>query len=192
MYLAKLAEQAERYKEMVEFMEKVVKVVDAEELTVEERNLFSVAYNNVIGARKASWRIISSIEQKEESHGNEDHVNVIKEYKNKIEIELSKILFLFANLPVIMTYLLNLTHMVFLKRIIKRADYSSIVITRVIFTRLRNNNPRVLRLLYFRSVLLHGTDASGIPVKMCFILWSLVISFLVISLSHQLCVRQTN
>ena len=91
VYLAKLAEQAERYEEMVEFMEKVVKAVDAEELTVEERNLLSVAYKNVIGARRASWRIISSIEQKEESRGNEDHVTVIKEYRSKIETELSKI-----------------------------------------------------------------------------------------------------
>ncbi|MDD0148613.1 14-3-3 family protein, partial [Shigella flexneri] len=63
--MAKLAEQAERYEEMVEFMEKVVGAVDGDELTVEERNLLSVAYKNVIGARRASWRIISSIEQKE-------------------------------------------------------------------------------------------------------------------------------
>ena len=91
VYLAKLAEQAERYEEMVEFMEKVVKTVDVEELTVEERNLLSVAYKNVIGARRASWRIISSIEQKEESRGNEDHVAIIKEYRGKIETELSKI-----------------------------------------------------------------------------------------------------
>ncbi|KAM0022291.1 putative 14-3-3 protein [Helianthus debilis subsp. tardiflorus] len=91
VYMAKLAEQAERYEEMVEFMEKVVKIVDSEELTVEERNLLSVAYKNVIGARRASWRIISSIEQKEESRGNEDHVTTIKSYRGKIEIELSKI-----------------------------------------------------------------------------------------------------
>jgi len=55
VYMAKLAEQAERYEEMVEFMEKVAKTVDVEELTVEERNLLSVAYKNVIGARRASW-----------------------------------------------------------------------------------------------------------------------------------------
>ncbi|KAJ0234529.1 14-3-3-like protein GF14 psi [Hirschfeldia incana] len=91
VYMAKLAEQAERYEEMVEFMEKVAKTVDSEELSVEERNLLSVAYKNVIGARRASWRIISSIEQKEESKGNEEHVALIKEYRGKIEAELSKI-----------------------------------------------------------------------------------------------------
>jgi len=89
--MAKLAEQAERYEEMVEYMEKVAKTVDVEELTVEERNLLSVAYKNVIGARRASWRIVSSIEQKEESRKNEEHVNLIKEYRGKIEAELSNI-----------------------------------------------------------------------------------------------------
>ncbi|TYH65257.1 hypothetical protein ES332_D06G042900v1 [Gossypium tomentosum] len=64
---------------------------DNEGLTIEERNLLSVAYKNVIGARRASWRIISSIEQKEESRGNEDHVAVIRDYRAKIESELSSI-----------------------------------------------------------------------------------------------------
>ncbi|KAA0038697.1 hypothetical protein IC582_007074 [Cucumis melo] len=91
VYMAKLAEQAERYEEMVEFMEKVSAATDNEELTVEERNLLSVAYKNVIGARRASWRIISSIEQKEESRGNDDHVSVIRGYRSKIETELSNI-----------------------------------------------------------------------------------------------------
>ncbi|KAI9298421.1 14-3-3 family protein epsilon [Neoconidiobolus thromboides FSU 785] len=87
--MAKLAEQAERYEEMVNFMKDVAKLdVD---LTVEERNLLSVAYKNVIGARRASWRIISSIEQKEESKGNEEHVTKIKEYRKKVEQELSNI-----------------------------------------------------------------------------------------------------
>ena len=57
-------------------------------MTVEERNLLSVAYKNVIGARRASWRIVSSIEQKEESKNHESQVAKIKEYRNKIEHEL--------------------------------------------------------------------------------------------------------
>lgn len=75
--------------EMVECMKKVAKL-DLE-LTVEERNLLSVGYKNVIGARRASWRIMSSIEQKEESKGNEHNVKLIKSYRHKVEEELSKI-----------------------------------------------------------------------------------------------------
>ncbi|KAF9651728.1 14-3-3 1 protein [Thelephora ganbajun] len=89
VYLAKLAEQAERYEEMVENMKRVAS--SDQELTVEERNLLSVAYKNVIGARRASWRIVSSIEQKEESKGNEAQVTMIKGYREKIESELAKI-----------------------------------------------------------------------------------------------------
>jgi len=89
VYMAKLAEQAERYDEMVESMKKVAKL-DVE-LTVEERNLLSVGYKNVIGARRASWRIMSSIEQKEESKGNDQNVKRIKDYRHKVEEELSKI-----------------------------------------------------------------------------------------------------
>eukprot|EP01027_Heterolobosea_sp_BB2_P008805 GEZU01013067.1.p1 GENE.GEZU01013067.1~~GEZU01013067.1.p1 ORF type:complete len:237 (-),score=111.96 GEZU01013067.1:137-847(-) len=74
---------------MVEAMKKVAKM-DVE-LTVEERNLLSVAYKNVIGARRASWRIISSIEQKEDNKGNEGHVAKIREYRAKVEKELTEI-----------------------------------------------------------------------------------------------------
>jgi len=89
VYLAKLNEQAERYDEMVEAMKKIAAL--NVELTVEERNLLSVGYKNVIGARRASWRILSSIEQKEESRGNEQNAKRIKDYRTKVEDELSKI-----------------------------------------------------------------------------------------------------
>ncbi|CAL8164255.1 unnamed protein product [Prunus armeniaca] len=93
VYLAKLAEQAERYEEMVSFMEKLVvgSTAAGTELTVEERNLLSVAYKNVIGSLRAAWRIVSSIEQKEEGRRNEEHVALVKQYRSKVETELSAI-----------------------------------------------------------------------------------------------------
>ena len=58
---AKLAEQAERYDEMAEHMKNVGS--DPAELSVEERNLLSVAYKNTVGSRRAAWRIITSVMQ---------------------------------------------------------------------------------------------------------------------------------
>jgi len=89
IYTARLAEQAERYDEMADAMKKVAEL-DAE-LSVEERNLLSVAYKNVVGSRRASLRIISSIEQKEESRGKADHLVKAREYKKKVEKELTEI-----------------------------------------------------------------------------------------------------
>lgn len=77
------------YIEMVEAMKKVASM-DVE-LTVEERNLLSVAYKNVIGARRASWRIITSIEQKEENKGAEEKLEMIKTYRGQVEKELREI-----------------------------------------------------------------------------------------------------
>jgi 14-3-3 protein beta/theta/zeta len=72
---------------MATAMKKVAK--SNSELTNEERNLLSVAYKNLIGARRSSWRIISSIEQKAE--GSERKQQIAKEYREKIEMELKDI-----------------------------------------------------------------------------------------------------
>ena len=70
---------------LVEMVEEMKKIASLDvELTVEERNLLSVAYKNVIGARRASWRIISSIEQKEEQSGSSPKLDMIKEYRKKV------------------------------------------------------------------------------------------------------------
>jgi len=90
VYMAKLAEQAERYEEMVEYMKAVVADM-TNELTLEERNLLSVAYKNVVGARRASLRIISSIATKEESKADSGNVAAVKAYKGKVEDELNNI-----------------------------------------------------------------------------------------------------
>jgi len=89
VYFAKLAEQAERYDEMAEFMMEVGKAGD--ELSVEERNLLSVAYKNAVGSRRAAWRIITSVEQKEKSKGNNENAKWAKEFCGKVEEELQKI-----------------------------------------------------------------------------------------------------
>jgi len=84
---AKLAEQAERYDDMAAAMKAVTET--GVELSNEERNLLSVAYKNVVGARRSSWRVISSIEQKTE--GSEKKQQMAKEYREKVESELRDI-----------------------------------------------------------------------------------------------------
>merc|ERR1712232_746659 len=78
-----------RYDEMAEYMEKVGNA--GGDLSVEERNLLSVAYKNAVGSRRAAWRIITSVEQKEKSKGNEEQSKYAKEYCGKVENELQKI-----------------------------------------------------------------------------------------------------
>merc|ERR1712026_24602 len=73
----------------VNHMENVGKL--PEELSVEERNLLSVAYKNAVGSRRAAWRIITSVEQKEKTKGNEEQATYAKDYCSKVEAELQKI-----------------------------------------------------------------------------------------------------
>ena len=84
---AKLAEQAERYDDMAAAMKQVTKMTD-EPLTGEERNLLSVAYKNIVGAKRSSWRVITSIEQKandKQALAAQYRLNIEKELKNVCE-----------------------------------------------------------------------------------------------------------
>jgi 14-3-3 protein epsilon len=84
VFMARTAETAERYDDMCRFMRNLVKITNSQsDLTVEERNLLSVAYKNVIGARRASWRTLNVDEYKD----NE----LIKKYKSMVETELESI-----------------------------------------------------------------------------------------------------
>eukprot|EP00756_Hemistasia_phaeocysticola_P002474 Hpha_TRINITY_DN11692_c0_g2::TRINITY_DN11692_c0_g2_i1::g.48928::m.48928/K06630/YWHAE; 14-3-3 protein epsilon len=91
VYMAKLCEQAERYDEMVVCAKRLVKI--SPELTVEERNLLSVAYKNIVVPRRTSWRIVSSIEQNEDAKGSAQLENMrnISNYKKLFETELGEI-----------------------------------------------------------------------------------------------------
>jgi len=84
VFMARASETAERYDDMCQFMRALVKLIqNKSDLTVEERNLLSVAYKNVIGARRASWRTLNVDENKD----NE----LIKMYKAQVEGELEAV-----------------------------------------------------------------------------------------------------
>ncbi len=60
VFMALLAEQAERYEEMLEWM--TSRALQCVVLTQEERNLLSVAGKNAAGSKRASARILASLE----------------------------------------------------------------------------------------------------------------------------------
>jgi len=87
IFLARTAEAAERYDDMCLCMRKVVLRCGQknEPMSIDERNLLSVAYKNVIGARRASWRTLNAECQDEKNHG------LIEKYKTQVESELKSI-----------------------------------------------------------------------------------------------------
>ena len=77
---------------MAEWIKKVVELGSLNDI---ERNIFSVAYKNVIGSKRPAWRVISSLESKENSKGtnkDEVRVQVLAEYRVKIENELREVI----------------------------------------------------------------------------------------------------
>jgi len=85
VFLARTAETAERYEDMCKIMRELVLSSATEELTVEERNLLSVAYKNVIGSRRAAWRTLNvGVDE-----GKFDELVV--QYRRQVESELSDV-----------------------------------------------------------------------------------------------------
>jgi len=84
--LVRVAETAERYEDMCKFVEKLVKMKSekGEDLDVDERNLLSVAYKNVVGAKRASWRTLAG-------GFDEADEELLKKYKTIVENELEAI-----------------------------------------------------------------------------------------------------
>jgi 14-3-3 protein epsilon len=90
IYMAKVTEQTERFEDMVDHMKKVVMNFSKQALSVEERNLLSVAYKNSIGSRRSAWRAINSISDREERKSSK-FLPLIQQYKKKLETELNNI-----------------------------------------------------------------------------------------------------
>eukprot|EP01006_Ploeotia_vitrea_P056429 TRINITY_DN68099_c2_g4_i3.p1 TRINITY_DN68099_c2_g4~~TRINITY_DN68099_c2_g4_i3.p1 ORF type:complete len:259 (-),score=29.44 TRINITY_DN68099_c2_g4_i3:123-899(-) len=84
IFIAKLAEQAERYHEMKDTMKQMV--AQDPILTAEERTLLSVAFKNVIGSKRVARRVLSCAEYKEctDSH----HLSLVKSQHEQVNREL--------------------------------------------------------------------------------------------------------
>ena len=87
IFKIKLSEQAERFDDMVNFSNELIQM--GKDLNNEERNLISVAYKNSISSKRTAWRSLVAIEAKDQEKGGK-HLEIIKQYKKKIEQELEK------------------------------------------------------------------------------------------------------
>ena len=84
--MARVAEQAERFDDMVDFLKPIVKEKGGD-FSVEERNLLSVGFKNLIGGKRTAIRTISAIEQNPKYS---KYADSLAAYKKKIEEELFK------------------------------------------------------------------------------------------------------
>jgi len=84
IFLARVAEQAERFEDMVGYLSAVLEV-KAGDVTADERNLISVAFKNLISSKRAACRTIAAIEQNPKYSKFGD---ALAKYKTEIEGQL--------------------------------------------------------------------------------------------------------
>ena len=89
IYLAMLAEQCNRFDEMVQFLEDMLKSRE-KDLSNDERNLLSIAYKNSVSSRRTALRTIIAYETKEKKKETSTFLPFIQEYHKKVQDELNK------------------------------------------------------------------------------------------------------
>jgi len=93
VYMAKLSEQAERYDDMVKYMKRIVSLgVKGDELSVEERNLLSVGYKNMMSVRRTAWRTIQGHQDQAEANGQADEAGLTSQYKETVTSEVYELI----------------------------------------------------------------------------------------------------
>ena len=90
LYLTKLNEQSERWPQMVKYIVQFCHKAE-DELDLEQRNLLASAYKNMLGNKRASWRVINLIERKEGKKGGNMNSEKAANYKLEIENEIKVI-----------------------------------------------------------------------------------------------------
>lgn len=86
VFMAKLYEKAEKPNETITFIKQFVKVNPV--LNKEERNVLNSGYKYLITHNRASWRILSNMEKKEEKKGNSENLNSVRDVKTKVENDI--------------------------------------------------------------------------------------------------------
>lgn len=87
--LARVAERAERYDEMADFMKDRVEL--GQRLNSEERDMFSAAFKNALTERRHAVRVAVGVEQQEAALGHADKAALANGYRSKVEAELQEI-----------------------------------------------------------------------------------------------------
>merc|ERR1712195_403198 len=93
LFMAKLSEQAERYDDMVKYMKRIVSLgAKGDELSVEERNLLSVGYKNMMSVRRTAWRTIQGHQDQAEANGQADEAGLTSQYKETVTSEVYELI----------------------------------------------------------------------------------------------------
>ncbi|KAL3862439.1 hypothetical protein ACJMK2_008405 [Sinanodonta woodiana] len=87
IFKAKIAEQCERYEDCIELLKQLI-LTHGSLLDENERNLLSVAFKNVVGPKRQSWREIPAILQ---TFTKQEEQTIAKEYSAKIEKEIEQV-----------------------------------------------------------------------------------------------------
>jgi len=84
IFMARVADQAERYEDMVDFLEEIIKE-SSDDVSMDVRNLLSVGFKNLISAQRSAWKTVQAIEQNKKY---QEYASNCAEYRDKISNEL--------------------------------------------------------------------------------------------------------
>nr|VWO95225.1 Cellulose-growth-specific protein [Ganoderma boninense] len=99
LFLAKVADQAERYHDqhaLLDSQDVVAQLKDIindnnAQLTIDERNLLSIAYKNLTANLRESWRTIDALQKREALSSSRHQVKLMRVQKERIEKDLDKV-----------------------------------------------------------------------------------------------------
>ena len=84
IFMARVADQSERYEDMVEFLEQIIEE-SSDDVSMDVKNLLSVGFKNLISAQRSAYKTVQAIEQNKKYA---EYSSNCAEYKEKISGEL--------------------------------------------------------------------------------------------------------